>query len=223
MYEFSMIKFEEAFSPISSCMGVTLYLTFATFIVALILAVVIAFLSMSKNSGVSAALKVWLSFFRGTPVLVQLFFFVYGLFPNLPITKSMSPIWHAIICLSLAYSAYMSETIRGAILSVDKGQMEGCLSIGMTYFQAMRRIILPQALHYVVPPLSNNFLEVFKGTSLASMVGITEMMLKAKMMSSKDLRFMETYLAVLFIYWAINIIFTIIQKYIETHLSEKYA
>jgi len=116
----------------------------------------------------------------------------------------------------------MSETIRGAIMSVEKGQMEGCLSVGMTYLQAMRRIILPQALHYAIPPLSNNFLEVLKGTSLASMVGITEMMLKAKMMSSKDLRFMETYLAILFVYWGLNIIFTIIQKRLESRLSAKY-
>jgi putative amino-acid transport system permease protein len=116
----------------------------------------------------------------------------------------------------------MSETMRGAIRSVDKGQMEGCLSVGMTYWQAMKRIVLPQALHYIIPPLSNNFLEVFKGTSLASMVGITEMMLKAKMMSSKDLRFMETYLAILFIYWGLNIIFSIIQKYLEVRISSKY-
>lgn len=75
----------------------------------------------------------------------------------------------------------------------------------------------------MIPPLSNNFLEVFKGTSLASMVGITEMMLKAKMLSSRNLRFMEIYLAVLCIYWGLNIIFTIIQKYIENHLNQKYA
>jgi len=78
-------------------------------------------------------------------------------------------------------------------------------------------------VHYMIPPLSNNFLEVFKGTSLASMVGITEMMLKAKMMSSKDLRFMETYLAVLVIYWGLNVIFTIMQKYLETQLNKKYS
>ncbi|KMO86916.1 hypothetical protein AB840_05730 [Megasphaera cerevisiae DSM 20462] len=223
MYEFNMKIFEGAFSPIASCMGVTLFLTFATFIIGFMMALAIAFLSMSKNKAVSAFLKIWLSFFRGTPLLVQLFFFVYGLFPNLPLTRSMTPIWHAIICLSLAYSAYMAETIRGAIQSVDKGQLEGCLSIGMTYFQGMRRIILPQAVHYMIPPLSNNFLEVFKGTSLASMVGITEMMLKAKMLSSRNLRFMEIYLAVLCIYWGLNIIFTIIQKYIENHLNQKYA
>ena len=151
MYEFNMKIFEGAFSPIASCMGVTLFLTFATFIIGFMMALAIAFLSMSKNKAVSAFLKIWLSFFRGTPLLVQLFFFVYGLFPNLPLTRSMTPIWHAIICLSLAYSAYMAETIRGAIQSVDKGQLEGCLSIGMTYFQGMRRIILPQAVHYSAP------------------------------------------------------------------------
>ena len=223
MYVFDIKIFEGAFAPIFSCMGITLYLTFSTFVMSFIIALIIAFLSIQKNMVLSAILKVWLSFFRGTPLLVQLFFFVYGLFPNLFLTKNMPPIWHAILCLSLAYSAYMAETIRGAIQSVDKGQMEGCLSIGMSQFQAMRRIILPQAVHYMIPPLSNNFLEVFKGTSLASMVGITEMMLKAKMMSSKDLRFMETYLAVLVIYWGLNVIFTIIQKYLETQLNKKYS
>lgn len=222
MYQFSYPKFIAAFEPILSCLNITLFLTIATFILGLLFAVGLAFLSMSKNKKIEWFLKIWLSFFRGTPVLVQLFFFVYGLFPNLPLIKEVSPLWHSVLCLSLAYSAYMSETIRGAIRSVDKGQMEGCLSVGMTYFQAMTRIILPQAVHYVIPPLSNNFLEVFKGTSLASMVGITEMMLKAKMMSSKDLRFMETYLAVLFIYWGLNILFTIIQKHIEESLSKKY-
>lgn len=223
MYEFSFVKFHDAFMPILTCLNTTLYLTVMTFVLGFALAIVTAGLSMNKNPIVGAFMKVWLSFFRGTPVLVQLFFFVYGLFPNMPLTRELPPIWHAIICLSLAYSAFMSETIRGAIRSVDKGQMEACRSIGMNYFQAMRRIILPQAAHYMIPPLSNNFLEVFKGTSLASMVGITEMMLKAKMMSSKDLRFMETYLAVLFIYWALNIIFSIIQRYIEKRIDKKYA
>ena len=75
----------------------------------------------------------------------------------MPVTRDLPPIWHAIICLSLAYSSFMSETIRGAIQSVDRGQMEACRSIGMSYFQSMRRIILPQAVHYMIPPLSNNF------------------------------------------------------------------
>lgn len=223
MYAFSFDKFENAFQPILTCLGTTLYLTIMTFVVGFALAIVLAACSTVKNPFVSWFMKIWLSFFRGTPVLVQLFFFVYGLFPNLPLTRDMPPIWHAIICLSLAYSSFMSETIRGAILSVDRGQMEACKSIGMNYFQAMRRVILPQAIHFMIPPLSNNFLGVFKGTSLASMVGITEMMLKAKMMSSKDLRFMETYLAVLIIYWGLNIIFSIIQKYIEQYLDKKYA
>lgn len=223
MYEFSFEKFQDAFGPILTCLNTTLYLTFMTFLIGFTIALLLAALSMNKNPAVEAFMKVWLSFFRGTPVLVQLFFFVYGLFPNMPVTRDLPPIWHAIICLSLAYSSFMSETIRGAIQSVDRGQMEACRSIGMSYFQSMRRIILPQAVHYMIPPLSNNFLGVFKGTSLASMVGITEMMLKAKMMSSKDLRFMETYLAVLIIYWGLNIIFSIIQKYIEKYLDKKYA
>ncbi|WP_302326355.1 amino acid ABC transporter permease [Enterocloster lavalensis] len=220
MYAFSFEKFFEAFLPITSKLGSTLFLTVGTFAIAIVLALILAFLSLGKNPVLGGVLKIWLSFFRGTPVLVQLFFFVYGLFPNIPGIKGLGAQWHAIICLSLAYSSYMSETIRGAILSVDRGQFEGGYSVGMSTAQTMARVVLPQALRMAVPPLSNNFLEVFKGTALASMVGITEMMLKAKMMSSKNLRFMETYLAVLFIYWALNILFTFLQKLLERRLNK---
>ncbi|MCD7907780.1 MAG: amino acid ABC transporter permease [Clostridium sp.] len=221
MYAFSFEKFIEAFLPILSKLGSTMFLTVGTFVIAIVLALALAFLSLGKNPFLGAILKTWLSFFRGTPVLVQLFFFVYGLFPSIPGLNGLGAQWHAIICLSLAYSSYMSETIRGAILSVDRGQFEGGYSVGMSTAQTMVRVVLPQAFRMAVPPLSNNFLEVFKGTALASMVGITEMMLKAKMMSSKNLRFMETYLAVLFIYWALNILFTFLQKLLERHLNKK--
>ena len=221
MYAFSFEKFVEAFLPILSKMGDTLFLTAGTFVIAMILAMILAFLSLGKNPVIGFMLKTWMSFFRGTPVLDQLFFFVYGLFPNIPGIKGLGAEWHAIICLSLAYSSYMSETIRGAILSVERGQFEGGYSIGMSTAQTMRRVVLPQAFRMAVPPLSNNFLEIFKGTALASMVGITEMMLKAKMISSKNLRFMETYLAVLFIYWALNILFTSLQKLLEQSLNRR--
>ena len=220
MYQFSFEKFGSNFGPILSCLPTTLFLAFATFACAFVLACLIAFLSMRKNRAVTFVMKIWLSLFRGTPILVQLFFFVYGVFPNIPFMRGMSPIWYAIICLSLAYSAYMSETIRGAIASIPGGQMEACLTVGMSHAQGMRRVILPQAMRLAIPPLSNNFMEVFKGASLASIVGVTEMLLKAKMISSKDLRMMESYLAVLLIYWALSILFTFVQKRIEDHMAK---
>lgn len=220
MYKFSVEKFIANFNPILTCLPTTLILTFSTFVLAFLLALLLAFLSMSRNKVIDNIMKVWISFFRGTPVLVQLFFFVYGLFPNIPGIKNLGALGYTIICLSFAYSSYMSETIRGAILSIPKGQMEACLSVGMTRAQGMTRVVLPQAMRLAIPPLANNFLEVFKGTSLASMVGVTEMMLKAKMIATKDLRLMESYLAVLLIYWFINIIFTVLQKRLEKKLAK---
>ena len=128
----------------------------------------------------------------------------------------------ATICMALSFSAYMAETIRGAILSVDGGQMEACITTGMSTFQAYRYVVLPQAFRLAVPSLMNNFIECFKGSSLCSMVGVTDMMLKAKMIANKTYRFIEVYLAVLILYWALNMLFGYGQKLIERKLSAKY-
>ena len=222
MYEFSFEKFQDAFGPILTCLNTTLYLTFMTFFIGFAIALLLAALSMNKNPAVEAFMKVWLSFFRGTPVLVQLFSLYMDYFPTCPLPGSAAYLACHYMSVPGLFLIYVRNHTGSHSVSRQR-QMEACRSIGMSYFQSMRRIILPQAVHYMIPPLSNNFLGVFKGTSLASMVGITEMMLKAKMMSSKDLRFMETYLAVLIIYWGLNIIFSIIQKYIEKYLDKKYA
>ena len=222
MYKFSLDDFLGCFQPILSCIGTTMWLTFATFLISLVLAIGIALITMSKNKVIDAFFKLWISLFRGTPLICQLFLFVYGVFPNIPGIKNMSSTGHAILCLSLSFSAYMSETIRGAILSIDKGQQEACYAIGMSKMQGMRRIIIPQAIQAAVPALSNNFLDVFKGTALTSLVGIMDIMLRAKMIAQKGLRFIETYLCVLLIYWVINLAFVEIQKRIERYSRGKF-
>ncbi len=222
MYHFSMEYFTDAFEPIISCMGTTLFITFASFILAFLLAIVLAVIGMSKSRAIQAVLKVWLSLFRGTPLLAQLFLLCYGIFPYVPGVCDMSLTMQAMICLAFSFSAYMSETIRGAILSVDKGQMEACCTCGMTTVQGYIHVVLPQAFRLAIPSLMNNFIEVFKGSSLCSMVGVTDMMLRAKMLANKTYRFIEVYLCVLFLYWLLNMIFVAIQKVIERKASAKY-
>ena len=221
-YHFSMEYFADAFPPIMSCIKTTLLLTFASFIFAFLLAVVLAVITMSKNRVVQAVLKVWLSLFRGTPLLAQLFLFCYGLFPYIPGICNLSLTAQAILCLALSFSAYMSETIRGAILSVDKGQMEACITCGMTTLQGYVHVVLPQAFRLAIPSLMNNFIECFKGSAQCSMVGVVDMMLRAKMLANKTYRFIEVYLCVLILYWIINMIFVAIQKVIERKASSKY-
>lgn len=221
-YHFSMAYFLDALKVISSVMHVTLIITFSSFVLAFVLSVFLALLSMTKNRGIQAILRVWISLFRGTPLLAQLFFFVYGLFPYIPGLRDVPLTYQGVICLALAFSVGMAETIRGAIESVDKGQMEACLSCGMTRGEGYRRVVLPQAFRLAIPSLMNCFIECFKGSALASMVGITEMMLRSKMLVSKTLRYTEGYLAVLLLYWVLNMIFITIQKRIEHRLGAKY-
>lgn len=221
-YQFSMQYFLDAFQPILSCMHTTLLITFASFILAFLLAIVLAVLSMIKNPVWQGILKVWLSLFRGTPLLAQLFLFCYGIFPYVPGIGNLDLTTQAILCLALSFSAYMSETIRGAILSVDKGQMEACTTCGMTTLQGYIHVVLPQAFRLAVPSLMNNFIECFKGSALCSMVGVVDMMLRAKMLANKTYRFIEVYLCVLILYWVLNMIFVAIQKLIERKASAKY-
>ncbi len=120
---------------------------------------------------------IWL--FRGTPLLLQLFFIYYGL-PSLGIT--LKPFTAAIIGLGLNYSAYLGEIIRGAILSIDHGQMEAAKALGMTYGQAMRRIIIPQTYKRLMPPVANEFIALIKDTALVSTIAMVELMRAADQM-----------------------------------------
>ncbi len=186
------------------------------------LAIILALLAMVKSKVLQAVLKVWLSLFRGTPLIAQLFLFVYGVFPLIPGISALGLEVKATLCLALSFSAFMAETIRGAILSVDKGQMEACITCGMTGLQGYRHVVLPQAFRLAIPSLMNNFIECFKGSAMCSVVGVMDMMLQAKMLANKSYRFMEVYLCVLLLYWVINMIFVAIQKAIEQKASAKY-
>lgn len=222
MYNFAPEYFLDAFAPILSCLKMTMLVTFASFILAFALAIVLALLAMVKNKVLQAVLKIWLSLFRGTPLIAQLFLFVYGVFPLIPGLSELSLSTKAFLCLALSFSAFMSENIRGAILSVDKGQMEACITCGMTSLQGYRHVVLPQAFRLAIPSLMNNFIECFKGSAMCSVVGVMDMMLQAKMLANKSYRFMEVYLCVLLLYWVINMIFVAVQKIIEQKAGAKY-
>lgn len=222
MYNFAPEYFFEAFAPILSCLKTTMLVTLTSFALAFVLAIILALLAMIKSSVLQWILKVWLSLFRGTPLIAQLFLFVYGIFPIIPGLSELSLAFKAILCLALSYSAFMAETIRGAILSVDKGQMEACITCGMTSLQGYRHVVLPQAFRLAIPSLMNNFIECFKGSAMCSVVGVMDMMLQAKMLANKSFRFVEVFLCVLLLYWAINMIFVAIQKLIEQKAGAKY-
>jgi putative amino-acid transport system permease protein len=140
----------------------------------------------------------------------------------MPFLIGMDAFTASIIGLSLHFSAYMAESIRAAILGIDKSQMEACLSLGMTRLQAMKRVILPQASRVATPSLMNYFIDMIKSTSLAFTLGVSEIMAKAQMEASSSFKFFESFLAVAVIYWLVVIFFTRIQHLLENYLNKAY-
>ena len=194
----------------------TIPLTLITFVLGLILAILTALARLSSIKILQVIARVYVSIIRGTPLLVQLFIIFYGL-PNLGVT--INPFPSAIIGFSLSVGAYASETIRAAILSIPKGQWEAGYSIGMTYTQALKRIILPQAARVSIPPLSNSFISLLKDTSLASLVLVTEMFRKAQEIAATNYEFLLVYSEAALLYWIICTILSIIQGRVEARLD----
>lgn len=203
-------------------LGVTMEMALWGFLFALILSLSLALIRVFKVPFVQHFAALFISFFRGTPLLVQLFILYYGLPQFMPIFIGMDAFTAAIIGLSLHFSAYMAESIRAAILGIDKSQMEACLSIGMTRLQAMKRIILPQAARVATPSLMNYFIDMIKSTSLAFTLGVAEIMAKAQMEASSSFKFFESFLAVALVYWVVVLFFTRIQHLLERRLNKAY-
>jgi putative amino-acid transport system permease protein len=201
---------------------VTLIMSILSLLFGLMIAIMITLIIQRRLKILYPIARVYVSFFRGTPLIAQLFFLYFGLVQLFPSLKGMDAFTAAVIGLSLNASAYMSETIRGAISSVDRGQMEAALSVGMTYIQGMRRIILPQAARVAIPALSNNFIDIIKGSSLAFTLGVTEIMATAQMEGAAAYRFFEAFTDVIIIYWALIGLFAYLQKKIEIKMSKAY-
>lgn len=201
---------------------ITISMAFISGAIALGIAVIIAVIKTFNVKGLSQFCDLYISFLRGTPLLVQLFLLYYGLPQIAPIFGSMDAYTASVIGLSLHFSAYMAEAIRGAISSIDKGQFEAAESLGLTQTQAFKRIILPQAFRVAVPSLMNNFIDLVKSTSLAFTLGVPEIMAKAQLEASSSFKYFESFLAVALVYWALVILFTYIQTILEKRLNKAY-
>lgn len=203
----------------------TLSIAIVAFFFGSIIGLACALAKINKVPVLQRIVGVYISFIRGTPLLVQIFLIYYGTPIFLRIINaqfgsnfdlsSVSPITFMFVAFSINAGAYLSETFRSAILAVDKGQLEAAYSIGMSEFQAMRRIILPQALKICLPNIANFFIGLLKDTSLAFAASVTEIMGQAKIVGGQASRFFETYIVAALIYWIICIIFERIVAVIE--------
>ncbi|MGZ7548263.1 amino acid ABC transporter permease, partial [Vibrio parahaemolyticus] len=161
-------------------LGTTMEMATWGLVFSLILAVILANIRVFKLPVLDQLSQLYISFFRGTPLLVQLFLLYYGLPQIFPVMVGIDAFSAAVIGLTLHFAAYMAESIRAAIIGIDRNQMEASLSVGMTTPQAMRRVILPQATRVALPSLMNYFIDMIKSTSLAFTLGVAEIMAKAQ-------------------------------------------
>jgi putative amino-acid transport system permease protein len=200
----------------------TLGMAAAGMVLALVLAAGLAVIRVLRIPGLNSATMLFISFFRGTPLLVQLFLFYYGLPQVMSFLTTIDGITATIMGLTLHFSAYMAESIRAAIVGVDRSQTEAALSIGMTNGQLMRRIVLPQATRVAVPTLMNYFIDMIKATSLAFTLGVTELMGATQKEASGSFLYFEAFIVVALIYWSIVELLAWCQRRLEYRLNEAY-
>lgn len=177
------------------------------------------------NKVINMLSGIYVDFIRGTPLLVQIFMIHFGLPPVLGLLFNngqpipLNPFISALSALSINSGAYVAEIIRAGIQSIDRGQMEAARSLGMTYRQAMRYVILPQALKRVIPPLGNEFIAMLKDSSLVSVIGMEELVRKAQIIITRTYRPTETWLEVALLFLVMTIPFTRIVARLERRLK----
>jgi polar amino acid transport system permease protein len=196
---------------------VTLWISVVAQTSGVIIGLFLALMRMSSFPFLSWPARAYIWFFRGSPLLVQVLVFWDGL-PRLA-----GLLLTAEACVLLAFSlnegAYMAEIIRAGIASVDPGQMEAAKSLGMRYTLAMRRIVLPQAARVIIPPLGNEFNNMLKTTSIASVIGLVELTHTAEVFGSPTFSIFELLLVATFYYLALTTLWSYFQNWIESRLD----
>ena len=202
---FDLAYLIKSFPVILSYVDTTLIITLVAAVFGLAAGSLIALIRIHRIAVLDRIAAVYISFFRGTPFLVQLFLAYFGLpelFQKLGYqgVRDIGPLFYVFIVFSLHFGAYSAEVIRSAILAVDKGQLEAAYSIGMTPAQAYSRIVFPQAFTMAIPAICNIIISTLKGTALVFNVGVIDMMRKADLLGANSQRSLELYIDVAIIY-----------------------
>lgn len=207
-----LAKYLHVFGPAAL---MTLEVTAGGIGVGLVLGLIFALMRLAKNPIVNLPAKAYIWVIRGTPLLLQLLMLYFGMTKIL----LLPPLPAAFIALGIHNGAYIAEIFRGAIQSVDRGQREAGISLGMTRWQVMRRIILPQAFKIAVPSLSNQFIIALKDSSLASSISVPELLLKAKQLGSANFQMMEALGVAAVFYLLMTSVLTVGTNLIERRLN----
>ncbi|GBF33795.1 permease [Desulfocucumis palustris] len=199
----------------------TIKITILSFIVALFISFIVGTMRCEKiPNSVEKMLSIYVEIFRGTPLLIQLFFIYYGL-PSVGI--NMPGFLAAILGLALNSAAYMSEIIRASINAVPMGQKEASFVLGYNRFQSLLHIVYPQAIRVAIPPLMNSFSSLLKESSLVSVLAITELTRIGNLIYTRTYRAFEIYLTLGIIYFVMTYTVSVISKKIEKRINKAYV
>ncbi len=199
---------------------VTIPLTIISFVIGLVIALLVAIARMSTNPVAFLPARLFISVFRGIPVLVLLLLIYFGL-PQFG--WKLAPFTAAVIGFSLNVAGYGAEIIRAAIQSVPRGQWEAARTIGMDYRTTLRRLIIPQAARTAVPPLSNTLIDLVKSTSLASSILVVELLRQAQIAAAPTFKFFTLYGLAAIYYWLISVVLSFVQARVEKRVSRFVA
>ncbi|MDX6606346.1 MAG: polar amino acid transport system permease protein [Solirubrobacterales bacterium] len=210
----------------------TLELTVLGMVIGIVLGVILALMRLSLNPLLSTASWVYIWFFRGTPLIVQilLFFNIAALYPtiglgvpfgpsfvHLDANKIVTPFFAGMLALGLNEGAYMSEVVRAGIISVDEGQTDAAKALGMTRLQTMRRVVLPQSMRVIIPPTGNETISMLKNSALVSVIAVTELLYAAQLIYSTTYQVIPLLLVASIWYLAATTVLSIGQYFLERH------
>jgi polar amino acid transport system permease protein len=238
--------YNEIFRAILNGVGITLYVTAVAYSAALLLGLLLAFARLSKNVIIYQTATFYVEIVRGVPALVLLLYIAFVGFDlfvsalnsigawlierNFLVTlgaqlgsvrlRDIDNLTRAVVALVIAYSPFISEIFRAGIESIPRGQMEAARSLGMNYWQAMRYVILPQAIRNVLPPLGNDLIAMLKDSSLVSILGVRDITGEGRVGAARTFRTFETYNIMAFLYLSMTLVLSGVVRWIERRTAE---
>lgn len=217
--------YTEAFQFIWTGLGVTIKISLLSYGIALILGLLAGLGRISKNIFFNNLARFYVEFIRGIPMLVLIFFIAFVIVPSLARflhipNAALSRSVRAVAALSITYGAFLAEIFRAGIQSITKGQMEAARSLGMSYGQAMRYVILPQAIRNVLPALGNDFVAMVKDSSLVSVLAIRDITQLSRLHAGSTFRFRESYFTVTMLYLTLTLILSLLVQWMERRLRK---
>ena len=219
--------YHDAWDRIYPGIWTTLEATGYAFAIALALGLAGGIGQVSRNVVARTIARTYVEFVRGIPILPLIFVLALVIIPDVSEALGKPNIvpfdWRAIAALALIYGAYMGEIIRGGIQSIPPGQMEAGRSLGMTYGDTMRSVIIPQAARSILPPIGNDFIAILKDTSLLSVLGVLEVTRRARQYSASSFRFQEAFFTMTFVYLVLVITLSMILGSFERYMTRDRA